>query len=283
MAPRIILYVLIMIFMLPFKAGADAARIISLYPGHTDNIVALGEEKKLVGISQSDDDDMLPQLKRFSAKSSAEEILALKPDLVLTRSLAERQNPQQRRVLERAGVRVVSLDPPQWDDFAAYLREIASLIGCDPEAAEKKLKNIRGAIAAESSARSKGRHPAVFVEATAKELHTCSPGSWAAKLIELAGGRNAAADAEAIRSGSAIAPYGLERIMKAASAGRIDVYLVQRGAMNATDMKALAARQWYPALKGIKTAVVPEKELSRPSLLGLEAAGKRLIKIFYGE
>lgn len=283
MAPRIILYVLITLLLLPLRAGAEAVRIVSLYPGHTDNIVALGEEKRLVGISKSDDDDMLPGLKRFSPKSSAEEILALRPDLVLTRSLAERQNPQLSRVLERAGVRVVSLEPPQWDGFAAYLRELSSLIGGDPEAAVKKLENIRGAIAAETAAKSRGRHPSVFVEATAKELHTCSPNSWAAKLIELAGGKNAAADAEAIRPGSAIAPYGLERILKAASAGRIDVYLVQRGAMNASDMNSLAARQWYPALKGVKTAVVPEKEMSRPSLLGLEAAGRRLIKIFYGK
>ena len=53
--------------------------------------------------------------------------------------------------------------------------------------------------------------------------------------------------------------------------------------MNAADMDALAARPWYTALKDIKTAVVPENELSRPSLLGLEAGGRRLIKIFYGE
>ena len=283
MAPRIILYILIMFMLSPFRADAEARRIVSLYPGHTDNIVALGEEKRLVAISKNDDGETLPQLKRFSARSSAEEILALKPDLVLTRGLAERQNPQLRSVLERAGVRVVSIEPPQWDDFASYLRELAELIGCDPEAAEAKLKKIRKSIAAEASKRSKGKKPAVFIEATAKELHTCSPGSWAAKLIELAGGRNAAADAKPIRSGSAIAPYGLERILKAAAAGEIDVYIVQRGAMNAADMDALAARPWYTALKDIKTAVVPENELSRPSLLGLEAGGRRLIKIFYGE
>lgn len=53
--------------------------------------------------------------------------------------------------------------------------------------------------------------------------------------------------------------------------------------MNAADKESLAARPWYPAIKKIKTAVVPEGELSRPSLLGLEAGGRRLIKIFYGE
>ena len=89
MAPRIILYVLIIFLLSPFQAEAAAKRIVSLYPGHTDNIVALGGEKRLVAVSKNDDDDMLPGLPRFSAKSGAEEILALKPDLVLTRGLAE--------------------------------------------------------------------------------------------------------------------------------------------------------------------------------------------------
>ena len=53
--------------------------------------------------------------------------------------------------------------------------------------------------------------------------------------------------------------------------------------MNAADKESLAARPWYPAIKKIKTAVVPEGELSRPSLLRLEVGGRRLIKIFYGE
>lgn len=87
------------------------------------------------------------------------------------------------------------------------------------------------------------------MEATAKELHTCSPDSWAAKLLELAGGRNAAPDARAIRKGSAIAPYGLERILKAAAAGNIDIYMIQQGTMNASNMKTLVSRPWYPAIK----------------------------------
>lgn len=283
MAPRIVVYVLIIFLLSPLRAEAAAKRIVSLYPGHTDNIVALGGERQLVAVSKNDDDDMLPRLPRFSAKSGAEEILALKPDLVLTRGLAERQNPQLRSVLERAGVRVVSIEPPRWDEFSSYLRELAALIGSDPAAAEAKLKNIRGTIASEAAKKSGGKGPVVFVEATAKELHTCSPDSWAAKLVELAGGRNAAPDARAIRKGSAIAPYGLERILKAAAAGNIDIYLIQQGTMNASDMKTLVSRPWYPAIKKIKTAVVPEGELSRPSLLGLEAGGRRLIKIFYGE
>lgn len=269
--------------LLLLPAADSAERIVSLYPGHSDNIVALGAANKLVAISRNDDKDLLPDLPRFTAKSGAEEILALKPDLVLTRGLAERQNPQLRDVLERAGVKVVSLEPPQWNDFAAYLKELASLIGSNPAEAEKKLETIRSTIAAEVKERSQGKSPSVFVEATAKELHTCSPDSWAANLVMLAGGKNAAADAIPARKGSAVAPYGLERILKAAADGKIDIYIIQQGAMNASDLDVLKSRTWYPAIKNIKCAAMPERELSRPSLLGLESGGHRLIKIFYGE
>ena len=270
---------------LPSIAQAEAAygRIISLYPGHTDNIIALGGAARLVGVSRNDDKDTLPKLPRFSGKSGAEEMLALKPDLVLTRGLAERQNPQLRSVLERAGVKVVSIEPPQWDGFAAYLKELSGYIGSDPAKAEAKLKMIKDTIARAAAKKSRGKKPGVFIEATAKELHTCSPDSWAAKLVALAGGVNAAASAAPIRAGSAIAPWGLERIMKSASQGAIDVYIVQQGAMNASSPADVKARPWFAALKKARLAAVPEGELSRPSLLGLEAGGKRLVKIFYGE
>lgn len=282
MASKIVLFVIVFFLSCPQYADAQSTRIISLYPGHTDNIVALNSENKLVGISKNDDKGMLPDLPRFSAKCNAEEILVLKPDIVVTRGLVERQNPHLRNVLEQAGVKVISIEPPSWDGFAAYLEKIAILTGSDPTAAVEKLNETRDNIAAESAKKARGRHPFVFVEATSKELNTCSPDSWAANLIKLAGGRNAAYDAKAIRYGSAIAPYGLERILKAAS-GRLDIYLIQQGTMNAANIKSLASRSWYPAIKNIKIATIPEKDLSRPSLLGLKAGGTRLINIFYGE
>ena len=283
MASRLMFFVLMLSLLMPLPASAAARRIITLYPGHTDNVIALGGESLLVGISKNDDAKILPKVPRFTAKSGPEAILALKPDLVLTRDLIERQNPQLRSVLERAGVKVVSIEAPDWDEFPAYLRKIAELIGSDPKAAEDKLKKIRSDIAAAAEKASHGKKPSVFVEATSKELYTCSPDSWAARLIALAGGKNAAPDAKPRRSGSAVAPYGLERILRSAAEGKIDIYLIQNGTMNGADLSALEARSWYPALNNVKKAVIPERELSRPSLLGREAGGRKLIKIFYGE
>lgn len=266
-----------------FTQSAEAAysRIISLYPGHTDNIIALGGASRLVAISRNDDRTTLPSLPRFTGKSGAEELLALKPDLVLTRGLAERQNPQLRSVLERAGVRVESIEPPSWEGFGSYLKRLAALIGKDGAEAEARLIRLRAGIANEAKKLSKGRSPRVFVEATEKELYTCSPDSWAAKLTALAGGRNVAAEAKPVRAGSSVAPWGLERILKAAHKGGIEVYLIQQGAMNGASAKSALARPWFAPLKKAKLAVIPEGELSRPSLLGLEAGGRKLLSVFY--
>ncbi len=280
------LLVLAFVFISALFAAPSGAfgyeRIISLYPGHTDNIAALGAGAKLVGISENDNDGLLPGVPRFSINAGPEALLSLRPDLLVTRELADRRNPELRRVLEKAGVRVEVIEPPKWDGFADYLCRIAELAGTEPEAAVAELGKIRAEIKEAAEKASKGRRPRVFVEATARELRTCAPDSWAARLVELAGGENAAASAQPLSKGSSIAPWGLERVLQTINSG-LDVYLVQQGAMNASDEASLAARPWSKALKGVKTAVVPEYCLSRPSLSGLKEGGAMLIKIFYGE
>lgn len=279
-----ILLVILALFLLSAPAAyAAPLRVVSLYPGHTDNVVALGGGGLLVGISGNDDPGLLPELPRFSPKAGAESLLALRPDVVLTRGLVERMNPGLSKVLERAGVRVEVLDPPEWDGFADYLRDLARILGRDPEAGVRRLDALRAAIAGAAEGKRAGNPaPRVFVEATGRELHTCAPGSWAARLVALAGGVNVAAEAAPLRVGSALAPWGLERVLGAANAG-LDVYLVQHGAMNASTAEDVRRRPWAGALSGVRVAEIPESALSRPSLLGLERGGRLLIGIFYGE
>lgn len=296
-------------------ANAETLRIISLYPGHTDNVIALGGGDMLVGISENDDKDILVNLPRFSPRDGAEKMLALRPDIVLTRRLAERLNPTLSDVLRRAGVQVYSIDTPKWDNFPDYLRKLAEILRLNSEDGVKKLDDLKNKISqAALSAQKKGmKAPKVFVEATSRELHTCAPDSWAAHLIELAGGVNAAHDAEPLRKGSAIAPFGLEKILRLLSSSTlrhistqcvsmskdglnsgIDVYIIQNGAMNAATVEDVKARPWAAAFNfnnnssesqtscnHIKIVEIPESILSRPSLSGLERGGRELLKIFY--
>lgn len=262
--------------------AAPFSRIISLYPGHTDNIISLGGAQRLIAVSENEDDAALPQLPRLTLKTGAEAIIALKPDLVLMRDLVLKQNPNLPSVLGRAGIKVIVLNTPSWDEFESYLRTLSALIGANPDEASAKLAKQKKLLAMSAAKYKNRKKPTVLVEATSKELHTCAPDSWAARLIELCGGVNAAAGAKPIRHGSAIAPWGLERTLKSAGSG-LDIYLVQNGPMNVSTRSDLAKRPWYSALKKSKLAVMPERYLSRASLSSLEKGGQDLIKIFYGE
>lgn len=262
-------------------AEAAYQRIVSLYAGHTDNIVALGAAAKLAGVSKSDKSEAVAKLPHLAMNAGAEEILALRPDLVLTRGLADRENPNLRITLERAGVKVLVIDPPEWDEFKDYIKTIAPLIGGDPDKAAAKFENMKKDIAAKAAGYRKKKPANVFVEATSRELTTCTGGSWAAHMIELAGGSVISKEAKSAIKGSAIAPWGLEKIL--ASSSKIDVYIVQQGPMNAADGKSVKKRGWFAALKNAKLAFMPESLLSRPSLLGLERGGAMLIKILYTE
>ena len=262
-------------------AEAAYQRIVSLYTGHTDNIVALGAAAKLVGVSKNDRGEAVAKLPHLAMNAGPEEILALKPDLVLTRGLADRENPNLKSTLERAGVKVIVIDPPEWDEFGGYIKGLAPLVGADPGKAAVKFENMKKDIAAKAAKYKKSKPVNVFVEATEKELTTCTGDSWAAHMVELAGGRIISKEARSIRKGSAIAPWGLEKIL--ASAGDIDVYIVQQGPMNAADEESVKKRSWFSALRNARLALMPEALLSRPSLLGLERGGAMLIKILYTE
>ena len=275
---RIAGIIFMIMMMFTGNSYADTKRVVSLYPGHSDNIYALGGGDMLIALSENDNDDLLPELPRISLRTGAEKILSLKPDIVITRSFAERINPNLYDVLRRSGVKVISIDPPDWDNFPEYLKALASELNLDSESAIVKLNSLTQSIKSRSHS---GNNPHVFIEATSREIHTCSPSSWAAHLIELAGGINIAQDAKPLREGSAIASFGVENVMK--NHESIDVYIIQTGAMNHAGINEFKSRSWSKALKNVRVYEIPEKYLSRPSLLGLEKGGNELIKIFWGE
>ena len=111
--------------------AAPAERIVSFYAGHSENILALGGAGRLVGIAEGDDETLFPGVPRLPMRADAERILALAPDLVLVRPLAESVNEGVLRTLERSGVPVVSLSPPIPETMEAYLERLSSLLGAE--------------------------------------------------------------------------------------------------------------------------------------------------------
>ena len=284
MARRVLRILLVMLLMLAPEIAFAELRVISLYPGHSDNIAALAGEKSrdiLVALSENDDADLLPEVPRVSLRVGAEKLLAMKPDLIVTRPFAEKLNPNLYSVLRISGVKVLSIEPPMWENFPEYLQNLADELQLDAKPALEKLANLKRGISEKAKSHD-GKILNVFIESTGREIHTCAPDSWAAKLLELTGAYNVAKNASAIRPGSSIAAFGIERVLESVNSG-LDVYIIQTGAMNHTNLAEFYGRSWTGAMKnsGVRVVEVPEKYLSRPSLLGLEIGGNLLMKIFW--
>ncbi len=256
--------------------GGPAARIVSLYAGHTENLIAIGARKNLVAASVTDDKKIVGDLPRLPLKPGVEQILALRPDLVLVRSMqANAQMPLFER-LESLGVPVLVLDPPSWGEFAPYLALLGRLSGYE-DGAKSAAARAKKLMAAGAKPPSVG----VFLVVQGRTTSTCDPNSWAAHVMALAGGRNVATGAKPTSPGSTIAPFGPERLL--AADGEIEAIVLQQGAMNGTTAREFAADPRFARMRAVRASRVydvSEADISRPSLLRLEASVKNLRKIF---
>ena len=255
--------------------AAPAKRIVSFYAGHSENILALGGEDSLVAVAEGDDPALFPELPRLPLRSDAEKILSLAPDLVVIRPLAGAVNEGVLRALAQGGVPVLSLSPPLPATMESYLGRLSSILGVTGGGTvwKEALLSIEGGDSMEKT------RPKVFLETSGKGVRTCSPDSWAAMLISLAGGENAAAQAAPLRQGSSIATWGEERLLELAEGG-LDIYIVQTGAMNPVTEEEVMARPWIFGLRGARIVLIPEEDISRPSLLRMRGTVERLRGIF---
>ena len=248
-----------------------ASRIVSLYVAHTENLVALGAKGQLAGVSAADDPAWAGPARRLPLKPDVEALLALRPDLVVLRPLQLQMQPQLLGQLERFHIPVAVLEPPAWGNLTRYLDRLGLLTGRSAEAkraaAEALARMDQGRL------RHRGSRPGVFLVATARTLTTCSPGSWADRLLEAAGAENLASDARPLSPGSAVASFGDERLLGLGN--RLRLILVQQGAMNATPATELARDPRLASLEAVRAKRVrdvPEAFVSRPSLLRLPRA-----------
>lgn len=256
------------------KAPAER-RIISLYAAHTEVLLSLGAKANLVGVSEpeirAETDDWRPRL--FSPRDDVEKFLAARPDLVLVRPMHLSSGRQLMAALKRAGIQVLARQVLASGDLYAYWRELGALVGREAEA-EALVADFDRRIAvyrAASARRPEAAKPGVFLEAIHGQIKTFTPDSLPAWLVELAGGRNVAAEAKPQAPGLIIADYGPEKLL--ARAGEVDIFISQAGPMNRAGLKQVLSRPVYQPLAAFKTGRVykiPEAVLARPTPALLE-------------
>ena len=117
----------------PIVVDKTSPRIVSLYAGHTENLIAIGASDFIVAIGHEGGDLGL-SVPVLGAKPGIEQLAALDPDVVLTRPMMARSRGFFYDALETFGMSVVALDPPKWDDFGRYIRLLGSVSGIGAEA-----------------------------------------------------------------------------------------------------------------------------------------------------
>lgn len=276
----IFLLILLHCALLPIQLHAEPQqvykRIISLYPAHSENLTALGLDKELIGIASSDTyPPSILKKQRFSHRDNAEKFIAAEPDLVLIRPMIARAVPQLITQLERAGIKVISLQPRSIDEMYSYWQKLGTLCGKEQEAA-LMVQNFKKDLRRLESSTNKipqEKRPRVYFESIHSKMKTFAPASIALFVLREAGGKNVAADAVA-RKNSNIAAYGKERILS--HAGDIDIFLAQQGRMNRITVQDIKEEPGFMAIKAVrqgKISLVREELVSRPTqriLLGIQ-------------
>jgi iron complex transport system substrate-binding protein len=119
-------------------------RIVSLAPNLTETVYALGAQDRLVGVT--DFCDYPPEARQKTSVGGAvspsiEQIVALKPDLVLAQAITMNRR-ETVDALERLGIAVYSANSRSVDGILDSTRHIADLIGAG-DASAMLLKSLR--------------------------------------------------------------------------------------------------------------------------------------------
>jgi iron complex transport system substrate-binding protein len=169
-------------------------RIVTLAPHLTELAYAAGAGEKLVGVARhSDYPAAAARIPRVgdAVRVEAEEILALKPDLVL--AWRSGNNPAEIGRLEQIGLPVLATEPARLSDIPRLLRAIGTLAGTGGHA-QMAATDFEGEIEALRQRYAKVQRIRVFYVIWHKPLLTVSGAHLISEILSLCGGENVFAD-----------------------------------------------------------------------------------------
>lgn len=211
------------------RLASPAQRVVSLVPARTDLILALGAAHRIVARTQFDEDPRISDVPSVgdALTPSIEWLMAQRPDLVVAWP-----DQQSRTVVTRLrdlGVPVYASRVQSLADVDRSLGHLGALLGLE-EAADSLRAAIRSDFEAATRLSTNGDRPSVVYLIGLDPAVVAGPGTYIDELLEIAGARNAFADAGALWP-----TIGLEEIVRR----QPDYVLV---ALGETDAGALAGR-----------------------------------------
>jgi iron complex transport system substrate-binding protein len=167
-------------------------RIVSLAPGITETLYALGLDDNIAGVTTFCNWPAAARTKQQIGgftNPSIEKIVSLKPDLIIATADGNRQDTVQQ--LEKLGLTVYVINPTDTNGILKNIMQIGKITNREDAAIElakilqKRLSNITAQI------RDK-RKPRVFFQLGREPLFTAGKGTLINEVIERAGGSNVA-------------------------------------------------------------------------------------------
>lgn len=256
-----------------FRFAAPPRRIVSLTPGYTETLFALGVGDRVVGVDDYSDfpPEAASKAKVGSAQhASLERIVSLEPDLVV--AFVE-QNLVDRLVAQ--GIPALRLFPNDLDDVMHSISLLGAVTGTE-QRAQEIVDTIRQKIDRVHSRVQGLRPPRMFLELDGTDParpFTAGPHSFIGDMIRVAGGYNIA---QGIRT--PVGQMSLEAIV--AADPEIIVLTDAQNPINPQTKESVLHRRGWSGITAVRKGMVIEVDSAfffRPSLRtvnGIEALGK---------
>jgi iron complex transport system substrate-binding protein len=176
-----------------FLAKAPS-RVVSMAPNVTEILFALGAEDRLVAVTQSCDYPPEARLKTQlkGMTPSIEQILALKPDLVLIPQ--DFVQPDLMQQLDRLKLPAFVLHASTLEDVLQQIQIVARMLERG-QAGDALVASIRQRMMAVKERLHSSTRPRILYVLNTDPLQSVGPGSFVHQLIDLAGGVNIASEA----------------------------------------------------------------------------------------
>lgn len=172
----------------------NPVRVIALAPSITEIIYDLGQEKRLVGVTQfSTYPSEAESLSRVGSyiRLDIEKIISLKPDLCLA---TKDGNP--KHIIDKIvslGIPVYVVNPRNLQQIMDAITSLGSLLHAKQAAAELVIKMEKRIGQVQARVKKGNRKPRVFFQIDAEPLFSAGTNTFIHELIELAGGINTTA------------------------------------------------------------------------------------------
>ena len=242
--------------------AAPATRVVALSAADCEIICAIGGQAALVGRGEYCDYPAevldVPSV-QSGAETNLEQILALKPQVLLMSDMA--QTKEQVQTLEDAGVKVVVSYAKDIEGTYTAIELIGKLMGKEQQAADV-IESMKATFVEISAATEGEEEKTVYFEVSPLEygLWTAGNGTFMNEMCQLMGLKNAFADVE-----------GWGEISQEQVIERDPDYIVtitMYSGTGPTPEEEIAARSGWEDITAVKNGAIlnlPNNELSRPA------------------